>query len=150
MRREDAQGQVQAPDLPDTESGRPLPGWVGRVLGCYFLCALVSSSSSSFILEKHTFNMSYFFTWIVVKQMFALKLFRKPYRYFLCTCLYVCILELKDEKTKKCPGESLATSAGHALSTQVLLPIHTARPPAFHPECRPRVSHGFPQDWKAR
>lgn len=123
---------------------------LGRVMGCYLLCALVSSSSSPFILEKYIFNMSYFFTWIVVKQMFALKLFMKLYRYFLCTCLYVCILELKDEKTKKCPVESLATSACHALSTQVLLPIHTARPPAFHSACRPHVSHRFLQDWKAR
>lgn len=54
----------------------------GRV--CYFLSVQVSSSFSPFGLERHTFKMFYFFTRIVVKQILALKLFIRSYRYYLC------------------------------------------------------------------
>ena len=75
---ENAQGQVQAADLPDTGSGRPRPGWVGeqsaRLL--FFFCLgviLIQSLHPQSTHLKHPIYLSYLFIWIAVKQMFTLK-----------------------------------------------------------------------------
>lgn len=97
MGREDTQGQLQVANLPDAEEGRPLEcvSWEGTTIFSLLRC----QPHLVFTPEKHTFKIFYFFTWVVVKYMFALKLFVKLQRHFLWPCLYMYILELKDEKS---------------------------------------------------